>query len=150
MKHSNNNDSGILRKAIYIATTILIIKLFFLQVLTPEYKLRAHDNVVKKTTIYPSRGLMIDRKGKVMVYNDAVYDILVQWNITKELDTLKLCELLGTDVQYVRKKLDEIMRTTPNKPTAFIKLLDPQTFAKFQEHLYEFPSFSVQTRTVRS
>ena len=150
MKHSNNNDSGILRKAIYIAPTILIIKLFFLQVLTPEYKLRAHDNVVKKTTIYPSRGLMIDRKGKVMVYNDAVYDILVQWNITKELDTLKLCELLGTDVQYVRKKLDEIMRTTPNKPTAFIKLLDPQTFAKFQEHLYEFPSFSVQTRTVRS
>lgn len=148
-KHVNSNDSGILRKAIYIAAAILMLKLFFLQVLTPEYKLKAHDNVVKKTTVYPSRGLIIDRKGKVMVYNDAVYDILVQWNITKDLDTLKLCDLLGTDVNYVRKKLDEIMRTTPNKPTPFIKLLDPQTFARFQEHLYEYPSFSFQTRTVR-
>jgi penicillin-binding protein 2 len=135
------NESGILEKAIFIAAVILIVKLFFLQVLTPGYKLKAHDNVVKKVTVYPSRGLVIDRKGKVMVYNDAVYDILVQWNITKNLDTLRLCELLNTDMAFVRKKLDEIKRTTPNKPTPFIKLLDPQTFARFQEHLFEFPSF---------
>jgi len=108
-----------------------------------------HDNVVKKLNIYPSRGLILDRKGRVMVYNDASYDILVQWNITKNLDTLKLCEVLNTEIAYVRKKLDEIKRTTPNKPTPFIKLLDAQTFARFQEHLYEFPSFSFQTRTVR-
>lgn len=142
-------DSGILEKAIYIAAAILIVRLFFLQVLTPGYKLKAHDNVVKKITVYPSRGLIIDRKGEVMVYNDAVYDVLVQWNITKAFDTIKLCELLNTDVAFVRKKMDEIKRTTPNKPTAFIKLLDPQTFARFQEHLFEYPSFSFQTRTVR-
>ena len=143
------SESGILEKAILIAAVILIVKLFFLQVLTPGYKLKAHDNVVKKITIYPSRGLVIDRKGKVIVYNDAVYDIMVQWNITKNLDTLKLCELLNTDIVYVRTKLEEIKRTTPNKPTPFIKLLDPQSFARFQEHLFEFPSFSFQTRTVR-
>lgn len=143
------NESGILEKAIYIAAFILIVKLFFLQVLTPGYKQQSKDNVVKKITIYPSRGLVIDRKGKVIVYNDAVYDILVQWNTTKNLDTLELCELLNTNVEYVRAKLDEIKRTTPNKPTPFIKLLDPQTFARFQEHLFEFPSFSFQTRTVR-
>ncbi len=143
------NESGILEKAIYIAAFILIVKLFFLQVLTPEYKMKAHDNVVKKVNVYPSRGLILDRKGRVMVYNDASYDILVQWNITKNLDTLKLCEVLNTDITYVRKKLDEIKRTTPNKPTPFIKLLDAQTFARFQEHLYEFPSFTFQTRTVR-
>ncbi|MFN8260574.1 MAG: penicillin-binding protein 2 [Chitinophagales bacterium] len=143
------NENGILEKAIFIAAFILIVKLFFLQILTPGYKLKAHDNVVKKVTIYPSRGLVIDRKGKVMVYNDAVYDILVQWNITKNLDTLRLCELLNTTQEYVRIKLDEIKRTTPNKPTPFIKLLDPQTFARFQEHLFEFPSFSFQIRTVR-
>ena len=61
----------------------------------------------------------------------------------------RLCELLNTDVDFVRKKLDEIKRTTPNKPTPFIKLLDPQTFARFQEHLFEFPSFTFQVRTVR-
>lgn len=143
------NESGILEKAIYIAAFILIVRLFFLQVLTPGYKLKAHDNVVKKVTIYPSRGLIIDRNGKIIVYNDAVYDILIQWNITKDLDTLKLCELLNTSMDFARKKLDEIKRTTPNKPTTLIKLLDPQTFARFQEHLFEFPSISFQTRTVR-
>lgn len=143
------NESGILEKAIYIAAFILIVRLFFLQVLTPGYKLKAHDNVVKKVTIYPSRGLIIDRNGKIIVYNDAVYDILIQWNITKDLDTTKLCELLNTSMDFARKKLDEIKRTTPNKPTTFIKLLDPQTFARFQEHLFEFPSISFQTRTVR-
>ncbi len=143
------NESGILEKAIYIAAFILIVRLFFLQVLTPGYKLKAHDNVVKKVTIYPSRGLIIDRNGKIIVYNDAVYDILIQWNITKDLDTTKLCELLNTSMDFARKKLDEIKRTTPNKPTTFIKLLDPQTFARFQEHLFEFPSISFQNRTVR-
>lgn len=143
------NESGILEKAIIIAAVVLILKLFFLQVLTPGYKLKARENVIKKVTNYPSRGLIIDRHGEVMVYNGAVYDILVQWNITKNLDTLKLCNLLNTDIDFVRKKLDEIKRTTPNKPTPFIKLLDPQTFARFQEHLFEFPSFSFQTRTVR-
>jgi penicillin-binding protein 2 len=143
------NENGILEKAIYIAAIILIVKLFFLQVLTPGYKMKAHDNVIKKVTVYPSRGLILDRKGKVMVYNDAVYDILVQWNLTKNLDTAELCELLNTNIKFVRLKLDEIKRTTPNKPTPFIKLLDPQTFASFQEHLFEFPSFSFQIRTVR-
>lgn len=143
------NESGILEKAIIICAVILLVKLFFLQVLTPSYKSIARENVIKKVTIYPSRGLIIDRKGRVIVYNDAVYDINVQWNITKNLDTAKLCTLLNTDVVYVRKKLDEIKRTTPNKPTPFIKLLDAQTFARFQEHLYEFPSFSFQLRTIR-
>lgn len=143
------NESGILEKAIIIAAVALILKLFFLQVLTPGYKLKARDNVIKKVTVYPSRGLIIDRKGDVMVYNGAVYDIMVQWNITKNLDTIKLCNVLNTDIAYVRKKLDEIKRTTPNKPTPFVKLLDPQSFARFQEHLYEFPSFSYITRTVR-
>ena len=71
------NESGILEKAIFIVAAILIVRLFFLQVLTPGYKSIAKDNVVKKVTIYPSRGLVIDRKGKVIVYNDAVYLSLI-------------------------------------------------------------------------
>ncbi len=143
------NESGILEKAIIIVTIILVVRLFFLQVLSPNYKMIAKDNVIKKLTIYPSRGLIVDRKGRIIVYNDAVYDILVQQNITKNLDTARLCELLNIKIEFARKQLDEIKRTTPNKPTPFIKLLDAQTFAKFQEHLFEFPSFSYTTRTVR-
>ncbi len=143
------NESGILEKAIYIVAIILLVRLLFLQVLSPTYKSMAKDNVIKKQVVYPSRGLIVDRHGKVLVYNDAVYDILIQMNKTKNLDTALLCSLLNTQIEFVRKKLDEISRTTPNKPTPFIKLVDAQTFAVFQEHLFQFPSFTYQLRTVR-
>ena len=143
------NESGILEKAIYIVAAILIIRLFFLQVLSPGYKLQARDNVIKKVTIYPSRGLILDRTGKVIVYNEAMYDVMIQLNITKDLDTLSLCHLLNADITFVRKKLAEIKYQSPNKPAPLIKLLDQETYARFQEHLFQFPSISIQTRTVR-
>lgn len=146
---NKGNDSSILLKLIYIVAVILIVRLFFLQILSPQYKLKAKDNVLKKNIIYPSRGLILDKNNKVIVYNDAVYDILIQLNITKNLDTAFLVSLLNSDIGYVRKKLEEISFTTPNKPTPLFKLVDQATYSKFQEHLFQFPSISVQTRTVR-
>lgn len=143
------NDSGLLLKAIYIIAFIYILRLFYLQILSPEYKSIANENVIKKITIHPSRGLIIDNKGRVMVYNDAVYDILIQLNITKNLDTVELAKLLNADIEYTRKKLEEIQQTTPNKPTVLFKSIDQIQFSKFQEHLYKFSSITIETRTVR-
>lgn len=147
---NKGNDSGILFKAIYLIAVILIVRLFFLQVLSPQYKLRAKDNVLKKVTIYPSRGLILDRHQNVMVYNEAVYDVLIQLNLTKNIDTVLLASLLNSNVDFIRTKLEEIKLTTPNKPTPLFKLVDQITFSKFQEHLFQFPSISIQTRTVRN
>ncbi|HNC63315.1 MAG TPA: penicillin-binding transpeptidase domain-containing protein, partial [Chitinophagales bacterium] len=146
---NKGNDSGILLKAIYLIAVILIVRLFFLQVLSPQYKLRAKDNVLKKITIYPSRGLILDRHQNVMVYNEAVYDVLIQLNLTKNMDTALLASLLNSNIDFIRTKLAEIKVTTPNKPTPLFKLVDQITFSKFQEHLFQFPSISIQTRTVR-
>ncbi len=146
---TTGNDSKILLKAIFIVAAILIIRLFYLQILSPQYKLIADENVIKKITIYPSRGLIVDRKGKVIVYNDAVYDILIQLNITENLDTAALANLLEADINYVRTKLNEIKYNTPNKPTPLFKSIDQVLFSKFQEHLYKFPSITIETRTVR-
>lgn len=143
------NDSEILLKAIYIIAIIFILRLFYLQVLNPQYKSIADENVIKKVTIHPSRGLIVDRKGKVIVYNDAVYDIMIQLNITENLDTFDLANLLEADIKYIRTKLEEIKYTSPNKPAPLFKSIDQVLFSKFQEHLYKFPSLSIETRTVR-
>ena len=77
-----------------------------------------------------------------MVYNKTSVRYFSTMESYKNLDTLKLCELLNTDIRCQKIRWNK--RTTPNKPPPFIKLLDPQTFARFQEHLYEFPSFTFQ------
>lgn len=148
---NGENRTGLLNIGIYIVAAVFLIKLFTIQITNPEYKLQARNNVVKKMTIYPSRGLILDRNGKVIVSNDAVYDINVQWNQLKNfpLDTQLFCQLLMTTPEFVSKRLDEIKRTTPNKPTPIVKMVEQSTFARFQEYLYQFPAISYTTRTIR-
>ena len=149
---NRDSTSGMLKAVIYIVALILLIKLFSIQILDDSYKLMAKNNVIKKMTVYPSRGLILDRTGKVIVSNEAVYDINVQYNLLSKfpLDTLKLCKLLDITPEAISKRLEEIKKTSPSRPTALIKLVESNTFAKFQEHLFEFPAISYTTRTVRS
>lgn len=149
----NAPDSGssILKIAVIVIAAAFVVKLFTLQITNPTYKQQARNNVIKKLTIYPSRGLIIDRKGKVIVYNDAVYDIMVQYNQLKKMsfDTLLFCELLKTTPEFVARRLEEIKWQSPNRPSQIVKMVEPSTFAKFQEYLFQFPAFSYQTRTIR-
>ena len=93
---NSENGPGLLSIGIYVVAVVFLIKLFAIQITNPNYKLQARNNVVKKMTVYPSRGLILDRKGRVIVSNDAVYDINIQYNQLKKfpLDTLLFCKLL--------------------------------------------------------
>jgi penicillin-binding protein 2 len=148
---SSDTGSGILKIMVYMIAAVFVGKLFTLQITNPTYKLQARNNVIKKVTIYPSRGLILDRNGKVIVYNDAVYDIMVQYNQLKKMDfdTLLFCELLKTTPEFVARRLEEIKYQSPNRPAPVIKMVEQSTFARFQEYLFQFPAFSYQTRTVR-
>ncbi|MBX7226314.1 MAG: penicillin-binding protein 2 [Chitinophagales bacterium] len=143
-------NSSLLRPAIYIIAVVYLIRLFILQVTSPSYKDQATSNVIKKQTIYPSRGLILDRNNKVLVYNEAFYDIYVQTNrIKPDIDSLKLCTLLNITLEEYQKKMKEIKKSTPLKPTIFLKQLTPVDFARFQEHLYQFSGFSYKRAEMR-
>ncbi|MCO5233835.1 MAG: penicillin-binding protein 2 [Chitinophagales bacterium] len=151
MSNNADNRAGLLKIGVYIVAIVFLVKLFALQITDKTYKLQARNNVVKKMTVYPSRGLILDRKGRVIVSNDAVYDIEIQYSLLKKfpLDTLLFCELLNTTPEFVSKKLDEIKRTSPNKPAPIIKMVEQSAFARFQENLFKFPAVTYTTRTVR-
>lgn len=148
---SSDSGSGILKIGVYLVAFAIVVKLFLLQLVNPTYKMQARDNVIKKVTVYPSRGLILDRKGKVVVSNDAVYDILVHYNQLKktDFDTAYFCQLLKTTPEFIARRLEEIKYQSPNRPTPIVKMVEPATYARFQENLFLFPAFSVQTRTVR-
>jgi penicillin-binding protein 2 len=128
---------------------IYIARLFYIQVIEDRYKISANDNVLRRITDYPSRGLIYDRNGKLLVYNEAVYDLMIVPREVKHIDTADFCKLIGISMEDFRKKFQKAKIYSPYKASIFEKQLSAETFAAFQEKLYKFNGFYCQPRTIR-
>lgn len=134
---------------------LFIARLFYLQIMNDEYKKHADSNAFLNKTVYPSRGIMYDRNGKLLVSNQPAYDVLVCMRNMKDLDTLALCESLGITREFFEKRIKDIKNKSLNPGYSFytdqlfMGQLRTEDFAKFQEQLYKFNGFSIRRRTVR-
>ena len=59
------------------AAAILIAKLFSIQIIDDKYKLASENNSLVYNTIYPNRGIINDRNGKILVGNKVAYDLMI-------------------------------------------------------------------------
>lgn len=144
------------RKYIIIGVFILvgliyISRLFYIQVLDDSYKLDAQNQAFRYTTEFPIRGYIYDRNNKLLVYNEAAYDLMVLPKNVKNIDTIDLCSLLGITKDQFLKKMKKATQSpnSPRKESIFEKQLSPKDYASLQERLYSFPGFWVQSRTLR-
>lgn len=128
---------------------VYIARLFYVQVYEDKYILSAQNNVIRKQVIYPSRGLIYDRKESVLVANDVVYDLMIVPNQLEEMDTLQFCNLLSISKEDFFKYYSKARKYSPYKASLFIGQLPKEEFAYLQEILYDFPGFYVQKRTLR-
>ena len=139
-----------------LIVTIYIVRLFTLQLMSDDYKKNADSNAFLKKIDYPSRGIITDRQGKLLVYNQPAYDIMVVMNEAKDhLDTLDFCSLLG----ITRKEFDERMSTIKDRSKnpgysrftqqMFLSQLSDRDFSVLQEKMYRFPGFYFQKRSIR-
>jgi len=152
---------GINNRTLLIASIILgigllfIVKLFIIQVYDSSYKYSADSNTRRKVTQYPSRGLVYDRKGKLLVSNQAVYDVMVVPRDIVAFDSLDFCESLDLTIEQLRErfvKMEHDIETraiSTYKPSVFLKQLSSEQYGSFQEKLYKFKGFFVQGRTLR-
>lgn len=124
-----------------------------LQIVEQSYKLSASNNVLRYIPQYPARGLIYDRKGSLIVYNQAAYDLMVVKNQVKAFDTTELAKILEISYEQVKDGFTQIKRVkgySPYKPSVFLKQISAKTYAVLQEKLYQFPGFEVHPRTLRS
>ena len=134
------------------AALILIIKLFSIQIINDEYKLSAENNTMVYTTIYPTRGIMNDRNGKILVGNKVAYDLMVTPKEVEAFDTLMLCKVLDITPEFVREKMKEYYKNRRRigyQSVVMIKQIPPETYMKFAEVAYKFPGFRGQARSIR-
>lgn len=145
----NGTQYGILRPIAVTVGVILLVKLFLLQVVSEYYSKQARDNVVKERIVYPARGIMIDRDNKVIVYNDPVYNIMLQYNRLGDFNKKEFCSLLNINEAYFDERMEYARLNSPRRPVEFVRNVKPQDVAMFQENLYRFKGFTVEKKNVR-
>ena len=150
MKDPFINRKYIVMAFIVMAAAVLIIRLFIIQVVEDSYRLSADNNVLRYVTQYPARGLIYDRNGELIVFNQAAYDIMVvPAQTSKNIDTSAFCNLLGISRQLFRKQMKTAVNYSRRAPSVFVKQISNETYARFQEKMFLFPGFYVQPRTLR-
>jgi penicillin-binding protein 2 len=142
------------RKFIIIGLFILIglayvIRLFFVQILADKYILSANNNVLRYITQYPARGLVYDRSGKLLVYNEAAYDLMVIPRQVKNVDTAELCRLLEIDKKDFIDRVEKARNYSPYRPSIFESQITRENYGYLEEKMFRFPGFFVQPRTLR-
>ena len=139
----------IIQAIFFIVGAIFAVKLFFIQVLNSEYKHAAEANAIKRIVEYPSRGLIYDRKGKLLVQNTPVYDLMVVPKEIKGIDTARFCQLFNMPIAEFRLKIAAAKAFSYVKPSPFLQKLTTEEFASLQDNLVEFTGFYINARTVR-
>lgn len=142
------------RKNIIIGVFILIaliyiIRLFYLQVINTSYKLSAENIVLRNVREYPPRGLIFDRNNKLLVFNEAAYDLMVIPRQMNNIDTSLFCELTDINKAIFENQIKKAKRYSYYKPSTFLKQISKTDIGKIQEKLYQFSGFYLQTRTLR-
>jgi penicillin-binding protein 2 len=130
---------------------IIIAQLVNLQLFSSKYKALADDQGTFRKVIYPDRGIVYDRKGRSILQNTTIYDLMVVPGKIKGTDTALLCSILNIDTTEFRKRvLTAILKNKSYRPSVFEALLSNEKMAKLHENLYRFaPGYYLQERSVR-
>ena len=140
---------ALLPSLIILATSLLIMRIFYLQIVDDTLKLKSENNAIKKKFEYPERGYIYDRKGKLLVANQASYDIMVIPRELKNTDTLEFCQLLDISKEEFIKRIKKAKVYSPRLPSVFLSQLNKSEFAAFQEKIRKYEGFYFQKRSLR-
>ena len=134
---------------------VFVIRLFALQMLSDDFKRNADSNAFLRRILYPARGAITDRNGKLLVYNQPAYDIMVVMKEQEGIDTLDFCRTLGITKEWYKRRMDEVRDPWRNPGYSrytqqlFMSQLSSEEFSSFQEKLFCFRGFYIQKRCIR-
>lgn len=140
---------------VLLIALIYVGRLFDLQINDERYKKSADTNAFLHKTVYPSRGLMYDRDGRLVVYNQPAYDVMLIPRDVQPFDTLDFCNTLNITPEQLRKRFADMRdkRLNPGyssyTPQRLITQLSTEDYGRLQEKLYRFPGFYIQKRILR-
>ena len=143
------------RKYIIGSIAVLIVIVYIIRLLALQIISEADSNAFLKKVQYPARGLITDRKGRLLVYNEPSYNIMVIMNEQHGVDTLELCQTIGISREEYIRRMSEIKDSKKNPgysrftPQLFLSQIPSKQFSILQEKLFKFKGFYVEKRAIR-
>lgn len=154
-KPDYRNRQTIIMAIVVFVAAIYIVRLFMMQVVDSSNKEFADSNAFLKQTIYPSRGLIYDRNGKLVVSNQPVYDIMMVMREMLDFDTLQFCQVLDITKEEFDERMLSIKDRRKNPgysrytPQVFMSNLSTEDYGRLQETLFRFPGVFIQQKVMR-
>ena len=149
MSKQYSNRSGIVKIIFLAVGAIFVLRLAALQIFDSENKKKAERQSLRNITIYPARGLMYDRNGNLLVYNEAVYDLMVIPRMVKGLDTAAFCRAVGISRDDFELRMKKAYSYSPYSASIFMKQISKEEFGGWESQLYKMKGFYIQKRTLR-
>ncbi|MDQ6761191.1 MAG: penicillin-binding protein 2 [Bacteroidota bacterium] len=149
----NQSRKNVIMLMFLLMGIIIIAQLFNLQILNTKYSIMADEQGKFRKVVYPDRGILFDRKGRAILRNTVIYDLMVTPGKIKgmNLDTIALCHILDIDTAEFKKRiLTAIIRNRSYRVSVFESSLSLEKIARLNESMYKFvPAFYLQERPVR-
>lgn len=135
---------------IFFVGTVLLIKLFMIQVVDDSFMKRAENNAIQRVVDHPYRGLVYDRNGKLMVFNNPIFDLMVVPREFTLTDTVRFCTLFNVSKEELIEGYNAAKNYSRVKPSPLIKQISNADFARIQDFLVDYPGLFIMTRSVRA
>lgn len=145
-----SNRPLIITFVIILLGVVLLLKLFLIQVTDDSYLRKAERNAIQRIVDHPYRGLVYDRNGKLLVYNNPVFDIMVIPREFTVKDTASFCEFFNIKKEALIENFNAAKNYSWVKPSPLIKQISNEEFARIQDYLIDYRGIFVMTRSVRS
>ena len=156
MKSNLENRKFVIGGVAIFIVIIYVVRLLLLQIMSDDYRKSADSNAFLKKIEYPSRGIIRDRNGELLVYNQPSYNIMVIMSEAKNhIDTLEFCQTVGITREYFDRRMEEIKDRSKNPGYSqftqqlFMSQVSEEEFAVFREKMFRFPGFYIQRRSIR-
>ena len=153
----NYNRRYVIASIAVIVVLIYIIRLFILQVIDQSTQGKAETNAQLRQTIYPSRGLIYDRNGELLVANQPIYEVtmIVREVEKSNFDTLGFCKKLHIAPEAFKERMQHMTNRKKNRgyspysPQVFMGQLRQEEVAALQQELYKYAGIDIRCRTLR-
>lgn len=139
-----------------LVVTIFVIRLFILQIIDQSTKSQADSNALVKQTIHPARGLIYDRNGQLLVFNQPIYEIqVILHEMGQDFDTLAFCQSINISRSTFDERMSQIKDRKRNpgfskfSQQTFLGQMSKEQVASLQQSLYRFSGVYISKRTLR-
>ena len=128
-----NGDKSILFKVfVFLISTIFVIRLFYLQLYDSRFKQLSANNILHVETVFPARGIVLDKNEEIVVENEPSYDFFIIPNQLKVLDTVSFLESFNLSLDELTYIFDKAKKYSAYKPSIFHRGMSHYEFAVIQ------------------